>query len=65
MFQDVNCSLVGRGENWKQGSCLSPEGMNKLRYTFTKDSHIAVQMNELDTHTNSMNHKNILMSVLG
>lgn len=39
--------------------------MTKLWYILTKDSHTAIQMNESNTHTNSMNRKNIMLSVLG
>ena len=39
--------------------------MNTLRYPSTKDFHAAVQMNEMDTPPNSVNRKNVMMSVTG
>lgn len=55
-------------ETEKTGNKVRPSpagGMNKLRYSLTKASHTAVQMNELDTHTNSVSPENTMMSVLG
>ena len=38
--------------------------MNKLRHTLTKDSHAALGKKGLDTHTDSVNHKHRVMSVV-
>lgn len=49
----------------KPGNKVAVHHQKGLWYILTKDSHAAVQINELGTHNNSMNHKNIMMSILG
>ena len=39
--------------------------MNTLWYPSTEDVHTAVQMNEMDTHSNSVDRKNVTMRVTG